>query len=151
MAEKFNDEKTKITDKEQNSLLQEVFKRARFKYTMRDMLQYLFKCVCCRKSKKMILNPKLKKHVIFEKGTDKLMNELDCITLLKSIRQLKLFTQVFLTKNQKLMMKFQRKNVIDSDTSSSDSDNNNQDTLKLLDSKNIILKQCMKKKINNAI
>eukprot|EP00347_Sterkiella_histriomuscorum_P023442 403334623 len=150
-GKKFDNEHIRFNEKEQMGLMKEIYRRFRFNYTLKDMLQYLYKCGCCRSHKKLLFNPKLKKHALFEKGTEKLMHELDCVTLLKSIRQLKLFTQVFLSQNQKLLMKFQKKNVIDSDTSSSDSDDNQQDALKLMDSKNLILSSFIKNKIKNAV
>ena len=60
--------------------------------------------------------------MLYDQGEGKLQEELDCITFLKTIRQLKLLTQVLLTRKQKLMLRFQKANVLDSETSSSDSD-----------------------------
>jgi hypothetical protein len=64
----------------------------RFKYGMYDILAYFFRCGCLRREKNMAKDPSLRKHVLFEKGSDKLNNELDCITLLKAIRNLKLIS-----------------------------------------------------------
>jgi hypothetical protein len=44
-------------------------------------------------------DPLLRKHYLFDKGSEKLADELDCITLVKSIRTLKLITQVFLNRD----------------------------------------------------
>lgn len=49
-------------------------------------------------------------------------------------------SQFLLTKEQKMLLKFQRKNVIDMTSSSSDSDHYSYDTIKLLDSKKILVK-----------
>ncbi|CDW90345.1 UNKNOWN [Stylonychia lemnae] len=150
-AQKFNQETSKIETQDKENLIAEVFSRQRFNYTCRDIGNYILRCGCLRSPKKMIMDPKMKKHVIFSKGTNKLMNELDCITLLKSLRMMKLITQVFLNQNQKLILRFQRKNVIGSDSSSSDSDQNDQDNLRLLESKNIIIKSTIKNKIKTAV
>ncbi len=48
----------------------------------------------------------LRKHKLFEKGKKKLFGELDCISIIKAIRQLKLLTQVFLNDKQKLLLRF---------------------------------------------
>lgn len=56
-------------------------------------------------------------HVYFEVGQEKLLDELDCVNMIKAIRQLRILTQVLLTKRQKFLIKFQRNNVIDSSSS----------------------------------
>jgi hypothetical protein len=53
----------------------------------------------------------------FEVGEEKLYDELDCVNMIKSMRQLRIMTQILLTKNQKFMIKFQRNNIIDSSSS----------------------------------
>lgn len=91
---------------------------------MSDIRNYICSCICCKTTKRIKLNPELKKHVIYERGSKKLLQELDCVTLLRSIRQLKLLTNIFLNQNQKLMLRFQKKNLIETEESSTDSDNN---------------------------
>lgn len=62
----------------------------RFKYRFKDILQYIFKGGCFRSKKKMAKDPVFRKHILFEKGADKIQSELDCVTLVKAIRTLKL-------------------------------------------------------------
>lgn len=45
------------------------------------------------------------------------------MSLVKSMRQTRLLTQVILNQRQKVLLKFQRKNLVESDSGSSDSDN----------------------------
>ena len=55
--------------------------RRRFEYRVRDIIEYLVKFVCCRKSLK--LNRLYRKHHIFNKSEEKLEKELDIVALLK--------------------------------------------------------------------
>ena len=123
-AEKFSSSQPTIDDHDKDRLLDEMDRRDRFTYTLRDVWDYIGHCICCKSIKKIKLDPELKKHIIYKRGSKKLLHELDCITFLKSIRQLKLITQIFLNQNQKLMLRFQKKNMIDTEESSTDSDNN---------------------------
>ena len=61
------------------------------------------------------------------------MQELDCSSVLKTIRRLKLLSQVFFTRKQKLFLRFQKKNVLDSESSSTDSDEYGAFMMKLID------------------
>ncbi|CDW91161.1 UNKNOWN [Stylonychia lemnae] len=140
-----------LEQKEKDQIVEQIFGRLRFKYSFKDILSYLLRFACCLKYKSMMLNQKLRKHALFDKGQEKLLEELDCVTLLKSIRTLKLFQQVFLNENQKLLMKFQRKMLIDSDSTSSDSDRNDQDNLKLIESKNYAIQIQTKNKVRSSI
>ncbi len=73
--------------------------RRRFNYSIVDIFEYLFKCICLRKIKlkkfkgtKDEWERKFKKHYLFNEGEDKLFDELDVISILKSIRRVKLLT-----------------------------------------------------------
>ena len=82
----------------------------------------------------------MRPHFFFQKGEDKLQDELDVVTLVRSIRQIRLVTQAIMSQRQKLMLKFQRKNLIESGTSSSDDDHFKYDTLRLMEQPNPIIK-----------
>lgn len=81
-----------------------------------------------------------KDHYIYEKGNEKLKRELDIINLVRALRQLRLMAQVLLPDKNRLLLKFQRKNVIEATSSSSNSDQYDYDPMKLLKSKNGLLK-----------
>ena len=75
--------------------------RRRFVYTWRDIVDYVFHCICIRKLKfrrfngpKHIWNEKIKKHYQFNEGEDKLFDELDVVTLLKAIRKIKVISHI---------------------------------------------------------
>ena len=100
-----------------------LFDRGVFRYPLKTVLHYVFCCASCRRIKQNAKSSNhFRWHMLYDQGEGKLQEELDCITFLKTIRQLKLLTQVLLTRKQKLMLRFQKANVLDSETSSSDSD-----------------------------
>jgi len=47
-----------------------------------------------------------RKHVLFKKGKEKMIDELDAATLMKTVRNLKTMSQIMFNKHQKLLMKF---------------------------------------------
>jgi hypothetical protein len=120
-------------------LLDYIILRLRFTYGYKEMFHYLSRCLCFRH-----VNPRLsvlhKKHVLFKKGSSKLERELDVVNLVRSIRQLRLMAQVLLGPSERLLLKFQRKNVVETTSSSSDSDHHKYDTMKLLNSKKDLVK-----------
>lgn len=81
-----------------------------------------------------------KKHILYEKGTEKLEKELDIINLVKSIRQLRLMASVLLGPSERMLLKFQRKNMIETAQSSSDSDDHKTDVVRLLNKKQSLVK-----------
>lgn len=76
-----------------------IVNRKRFRYTGKDILSYLMRCLCFRrlKLKKWRGNKEgwdqvMRNHAHFAEGEEKLFDELDVITLLKSMRRVKLLT-----------------------------------------------------------
>lgn len=92
-----------------------------------------------------------KKHYLYEKGVKKLEKELDIVNLVRSIRQLKLMAQVLLGPSERMLLKFQRKNMIETDTSSEDSDHHKNDTIKLLNSNQALVKLQQLIRINRVL
>ena len=105
------------------SIKKVLFERGIFRYNLGNILHYVFCCASCKRIRQRAkTSNSYRSHMLYGEGEEKLQEELDCITFLKSIRQLKLLTQVLLTRKQKLMLRFQKANVLDSETTSSDSD-----------------------------
>ncbi|CAI2359482.1 unnamed protein product [Moneuplotes crassus] len=129
---------------------QSMRERKVFKYGYKDILHYLFCCAFCRRKRSMRLKPGFREHLYFEIGQEKLLDELDCVTIIKAVRQLKLLTAVLLNKRQKFLMKFQRNNVIDS-SSSGTSDEGQMNIIDLMASKNKKHVEIVNKKINKVI
>lgn len=80
-------------------ILRNVINRKKFQYSGVDILAFIARCLCCRKLKlsrfkgtKKEWDASFKKHYHFKEGEDKLSNELDVITLLKTLRKVKLLT-----------------------------------------------------------
>ena len=72
--------------------------------------------------------------------------ELDVITLIKSIRQLRLFSQILLSEDQRMLLKYQRSNLIESGSSSScDSD------LEGVDIKDKVIKEHFRNRVKDAL
>ena len=87
--------------------------RKRFSYSGRDILAFLLRCLCIRSKKlkkfkgsKAEWDKSMRKHYHFNEGEDKLFDELDVISLLKSMRRVQLLSQTFLSQTQKMVLKF---------------------------------------------
>jgi|LauGreDrversion4_2_1035121.scaffolds.fasta_scaffold747573_2 hypothetical protein len=87
---------------------------------------------------------------------------MDIVSIIRSLRDLKLMSAAILGVKERMLLKLQRKNIIELASSSSDSDNYTYDTVKLFNSDNNfvklgqivkinkILKQFKGKKLDNA-
>jgi hypothetical protein len=124
------DTKLRKIDKLQTSdvttILNEALSRKRLVYGTRDLLVYMFKCICYRSQSSLVRaqakSAEIRKQFFFEKATDHLQRELDIKTLLMSIRKLKLLTSVIMDQRQRFLLKFQKKNVIATSSSGRDSE-----------------------------
>jgi hypothetical protein len=83
-------EKDTLDDTDIHWVLLNVINRQRFVYTVRDIFNYVTKCIRCRKG------AEIKKHELYSKCEEKIDNELDVLKLLKLGRQVKLLSQVML-------------------------------------------------------
>ena len=97
-------------------------------------------CLCFRKVNRFREDKKHKIHFLYQRANDKLEKELDIVNLVRSIRKLRLISKILLPARNRLLLRFQKKNLIDSTSSSSDSDDYKYDTMKLLDSKKNLVK-----------
>jgi hypothetical protein len=84
-------------------ILSNLIDRVRFTYTFGDILK---SALCCLKPTKT--------HAHLLVGERKLRNELDVITLVRAVRELKLLTHVLLNQRQRFLLRFQRKNLLES-------------------------------------
>jgi hypothetical protein len=149
------DNNNQIDENNVKGMLDHMINRRRFHYTYKESFQYIFRCMCLRSIKKtdhdeVIENIK-RPHDLYRKGDKKLERELDVVNLVRSIRKLRLMARVLLTPSERMLLKFQRKNVIESTSSSSDSDHYSFDTVKLLNSKKGIVKLQQVVKIKNHL
>ena len=65
---------------------------------------------------------------LYLKGERKIKNELDCISILTKLRYLDVIVSLFLNSNQKLLLGFQRRNVIQEDGGGASSDDEQEKT-----------------------
>ena len=108
-------------------VLQYIILRVRFNYGYKEILHFLTHCMCLRRFHRI----HHKSHLLYKKGQVKLERELDVVNLLRSIRKLRLMAQVMLKPSELMLLKFQRKNVVEITSSSSDSDHHKYDTAKV--------------------
>ena len=114
------------------NILDYLLTRSRFIYGYKELFHYLTRCMCLRKPKKH-MSKFDRSHLLYKKGNEKLK-------LIRSIRQLRLMASVLLGPSERMILKFQRKNVIETTSSSSDSDHYSYDTVKLLNSKRDLMR-----------
>ena len=72
------------------NLLLSIITRKRFTYNLKTVFLYFFKCFCLRNIDRNKRLSHFKKHFLFHKAEDKLMHEIDIITLVKQQRKFKL-------------------------------------------------------------
>ena len=111
----------------------------------------LLKCICIKENRELRPHFSKRKHLLFNKGEKKIIKDLDCVTYLKTMRLVRVLASVLLTQNQKLLVRFSKQNMLESDSSGSDSDANEQDPVKLQNSTNYFLKSIAKERIKNAV
>ena len=97
---------------------------------------------------KFIFGKKNDNEARYIKGSHKLAEELDVVNIMRSMRDLKLMSSAILGPKERMLLKFQHKNVIKLESSSSDSDNYTFDTVKLMNSENNFVKLGQIVKIN---
>jgi hypothetical protein len=83
-------EKDTLDDTDVHWVLLNLINRQRFVYTVKDIFNYVTKCIRCRKG------DEIKRHEMYSKCEEKIDNELDVLKLLKLGRQVKLLSQVML-------------------------------------------------------
>ena len=79
------------------------------------------------------------------------MNELDAIRIVRTLRKFKMLAQALLTQKHRLILKFQRMNLVETSSSSSDSDDNSYDTLRLMENKNALIRLSMYGRLKKMI
>ncbi|TNV84725.1 hypothetical protein FGO68_gene11045 [Halteria grandinella] len=129
-----------VTEDFLRNVLDYLLLRARFNYGYREIFHYVLKCKCVRGKTRQYSSMIDRRQKLYSKGNSKLEKELDVLNLVRSIRKLRLMSYVLLGPTERMLLKFQRKSVIETTSSSSDSDHHDYDTIKLLNSKRDLLK-----------
>ncbi|TNV85152.1 hypothetical protein FGO68_gene10495 [Halteria grandinella] len=115
-------------------------KRARFVYGYTQLIHYLSRCLCFKTTRRLKKETQNLDHLLYAKGDSKLRRELDIVNLVRQLRQLRLMAQALMPDKNRLLLRFQRKHVIELTSSSSDSDHYDYDPMKMLQSGEGLLK-----------
>ena len=129
-------DKKQIKNDDIQSIFFAFLNRARFKYTINNIIEYIMRCLCIRDLGDNRRDKKYKRHFLFEKAEEKFMQELDVVRIVKTLRKFKMFAQAMLAQRHRLILRFQRQNLVETSSSSSDSDDNNYDPVRLMENKN---------------
>ena len=85
-------EKAEIRNQDIRSLFFAFLNRARFKYTLGNIFEYMIRCLCFRdiddKEDRQLQHNK--KHFLFKKAEEKFMQELDVVRIVKTLRKFKM-------------------------------------------------------------
>jgi stalled ribosome alternative rescue factor ArfA len=90
LSKTFND-KRDIQDNDIKALFFAFLNRARFKYSLEDIMESVMRCVCLRDLGDLRREKEYKKHFLFEKAEEKFMQELDVVRIVKTLRKFKMF------------------------------------------------------------
>ncbi|CDW90842.1 UNKNOWN [Stylonychia lemnae] len=145
------DQKTQLTSKDLEEVIKSIINRTKFKYGIQKMIDYIFRCICLRRKQSIRIDEQNKVHFLFKKGKKKLKKELDVIKLLKSLRKFKLLQQALLPQKGRVLLQYQRFNLIETDSSSSDSDDDKKQITTLMESKNLFIRLIMYGKIKSMM
>ncbi|CDW78915.1 UNKNOWN [Stylonychia lemnae] len=119
-----------------DSIMESIINRIRLNYRFRMLVKYYCKCLCLKKLKQITKNEQEKIHYLYQKGRKQLKRELDVVQLLKSLRKFKLMQQALLPdKISRMLLQFQRFNLVETDTSQSDSDEEKEKKKRLMEDK----------------
>lgn len=106
------------------------------KFVFDKVVRFICKCCMSRRDARNTTSLEERKVELYLKGERKIKNELDCISILTKLRYLDVLVSLFLDSNQKLLLGFQRKNVIQEDTGSFSSDDEQETTKDIINKLN---------------
>ncbi len=107
-----------------------------FKFVYDKVIRFVCKCCSTKRDYRNTTTLEERKVELYLKGERKIKNELDCISILTKLRYLDVLVSLFLDTNQKLLLGFQRKNVIQEDTGSYSSDEEQETTKDIINKLN---------------
>ena len=133
-------DKKKIDSVDIQSLFFAFVNRSRFKYTLSDVFRSLMLCLCLKNLGAHRNEKEVKRHFLFEKAQGKFMNELDIVRIVRTMRKFKMLAQAMLTERHRLILRFQRQHLIETTSSSSDSDEEIYEPMRLMQHKDPLVK-----------
>ena len=92
-----------------------------------NVVRILFQNMCCRCRMKSI--KKQAEMKLLAKGKNKLFQNLDIVRILNTVNSYEIISRTLFNKNQRLLLKFQRRNTLQSETSSTSSNDDEADEI----------------------
>jgi hypothetical protein len=83
-------DKKQVNNDDIHSLFFAFLNRARFKYTVKNIIEYISRCLCIRDVGDRRRDSSFKRHFLFEKAEEKFMQELDVVRIVKTLRKFKM-------------------------------------------------------------
>eukprot|EP00347_Sterkiella_histriomuscorum_P011719 403371372 len=106
----------------------------------REIVKTSFSCIRKKTLDEKRHDDQYRKIFLFKKGVKKINNEFDGISLIKLMKQMKLLTSIILNPTQKLLLGFSQKNLLDSENSQNESEEDDVKIVKSLRSQNNFIK-----------
>jgi hypothetical protein len=82
--------KTRIEGSDIHSLFFAFLNRQRFVYSLRDIFEYVLRCLCMRDTGDLRQRSAVKRHFLFEKAEEKFSQELDVVRIIRTLRRFKM-------------------------------------------------------------
>jgi len=101
-----------------DTLLSSLVTRQNFYYSHRHMFNYVINCLCySRRLKRMSNRFSMRPHYLFKRGTKKLDSELDIVGIARAQEKNRVLKNIIMNKGQQLLFNFQRKTILESESS----------------------------------
>lgn len=84
--------KSTFNDEDEKQIFLSVIARERFNYTTQLIADYIMKCLCVRNLKKLKERNDIKNHIYYKHASEQLLTELDIVTLIKTVKNLRLMS-----------------------------------------------------------
>ena len=136
----------KVNPEETRFLLDTLLSRKKLQYNLEHIVNFMVHCLCCRKKYKKI--EKFKPHILFKRGVKKLDEELNIFNLIRVSRSNQIMRGILLDKRQRMLLGFQRKQMLETDTSG---DSDNLDMQKHIENKSPIIRLLVLRKFRNLV
>jgi hypothetical protein len=82
--------KTRMEGSDIHSLFFAFLNRQRFAYSLKDIFEYMLKCLCVRDTGELRQRAAVKRHFLFEKPEEKFSQELDVVRIIRTLRRFKM-------------------------------------------------------------
>ncbi|CDW89571.1 UNKNOWN [Stylonychia lemnae] len=122
------------------AIINEISNRSNLIFKIRDLLRASFGHISDKKLSQLKHQEEYRNLYLLKKGVKKLDSEFDAISLFRLMKQVKLLLKVLLNPTQQLMLAFQKKNILDSESSDNNSEHDDVKMVKKVKSKNQFIK-----------